>query len=98
MMDSDRDRLHADLLLAEKRGTAALAKAEANRDQMALRLAKAYQKPKYLAVGRDRRLRDIAENVDKPLPTDAEMAAVVREVQQLRRSLANIRAKLAGLC
>lgn len=38
MTDPDRDRIHADLLLAEKRGKAALKKAEATRDQMASRL------------------------------------------------------------
>ena len=96
MTDPDRDRIHADLLLAEKRGKAALKKAEATRDQMASRLAEAYQRPKYLAVGRDGRLRDVAERGDKPLPTDGEVAAVVREVHQLRRSLADIRERLTG--
>ena len=97
MTDPDRDRIHADLLLAEKRGQAALKKAEATRDRMATRLAEAYQRPKYLAVGRDGRLRDVAEHGDRPLPTDAELAAVVQEIQQLRRSLADIRERLTGL-
>ena len=96
MTDPDRDRMHADLLLAEKRGKAALNKAETARDRMASRLAEAYQRPKHLAVGRDGRLRDVTEHGDKPLPTDAEVAAVVREVQHLRRSLADIGERLAG--
>ena len=96
MTDPDRDRIHADLLLAEKRGKAALEKAEATRDRMASRLAEAYQRPKYLAVSGDGRLRDIAERGDTPLPTDADVAAVVQEVQHLRRSLAEIRDRLTG--
>ena len=96
MTDADRDRIHADLLLAEKRGKAALNKAETTRDRMASRQAEAYRRPKYLAVGRDGRLRDVAEHGDKPLPTDAEVAAVVQEVQQLRRSLADIGERLTG--
>lgn len=96
MTDADRDRIHADLLLAEKRGKAALKKAETTRDRMASRLAEAYQRPKYLAVGRDGHLRDVAEHGDKPLPTNAEVAAVVQEIQQLRRSLADIRERLTG--
>ena len=44
MRDPDRDRIHADLLLAEKRGKAALKQAETTRDQMASRLAEAYQR------------------------------------------------------
>lgn len=63
---------------------------------MASRLAEAYQRPKYLAVGRDGRLRDVAEHGDRSLPTDAEVAAVVRKVHQLRRSLADIRDQLTG--
>ena len=96
LTDPDRDRIHADLLLAEKRGAAALKKAEATRDQMAGRLTEAYQRPRYLAVGRDGLLRDVAERGDQPLPTDAEVVAVVQEVQRLRRSLADIREKLTG--
>ncbi len=96
MTDPDRDRIRADLLLAEKRSKVALKKAEVTRDQMASRMAEAYQRPRYLAVGRDGRLRDVAEGGDKPLPTDAEVATVVREVHRQRRSLADIRERLAG--
>ena len=96
MADPDRDRIHADLLLAEKRGKTALETAEATRDRMASRLAEAHQRPKYLTVRADGMLRDVAEYGDTPLPTDADVAAVVQEVQRLRRSLADIRARLTG--
>ena len=79
MKDPDRDRIHADLLPADKRGKAALKKAEAARDRMASRLADGYQKPAYLAVGRDEGCWDVAAHGDTLLPTDTGVAAVVRE-------------------
>lgn len=93
----DQDRIHADLLLAEKRTAAALDAAVTARDRMARRLALAYQRPKYLAVGQDGLLRDFGDNADEPLPADSEVAAVVGAVNRLRRELDDIRRRLAEL-
>ena len=94
MPDLGQDRIHADLLLAEKRNAAALDTAVTARDAMAKRLALAHQRPKYLVVGRDGLLRDFADNADAPLPTDAEVAAAVRDVNRVRRELDDIRRRL----
>ncbi len=91
----DQDRVHADLLLAEKRTAAALDTAVTARDRMARRLALAYQRPKCLAVGWDGLLRDFADNADEPLPTDAKVAAAVGEVNRLPRELDDTRSWLA---
>lgn len=62
---------------------------------MARRLALAYQRPKYLAVGRDGLLRDFADNADEPLPTDAKVAAAVGAVNCLSQELDDTRSRLA---
>ena len=74
----DQDRIHADLLLAEKRTAAALDAAVTAHDRIAKRLALAYRRPKYLAVGRDGLLRDFGDNADEPLAPDSEVLRGVR--------------------
>ena len=104
MTESDLDRVHADLLLAEKRTAVELKTASANLTNMARLWNSATESASHgrtpsLAVNSDGRLFDNrypASSGEKTLlPTELELAAAVKSCTELKVSLDGIKGKLS---
>ena len=91
MADHDRDREHADILLQRKRAQQDYEKAVSDLGAAGERLADAYKFPAGLVVDDNGRLYNgrfgHVNSLTPPLPTDAEIIALVRRGVDLQKRI-----------